>query len=122
MDPFEARHLLKAMKDDGWYLGDTEGACRQYIHKKRDEVVTVCVRYTDELGERTRGSATEPRVVDPDVEATVVLEPTRTGFSAHAPELPGCVATGETEEETRDRMSGALELHRACLRERIGKG
>jgi predicted RNA binding protein YcfA (HicA-like mRNA interferase family) len=52
----EARHLLKALKDDGWYLGDTEGACRQYVHRERPEVVTVCIRYTDELGAETEAS------------------------------------------------------------------
>ncbi|NIP79992.1 MAG: addiction module toxin, HicA family, partial [Gemmatimonadetes bacterium] len=49
----EARHLLKSMKDDGWYLGDTAGACRQYVHPERSGVLTVCVRYTDELGPET---------------------------------------------------------------------
>ena len=30
----------------------------------------------------------------------VILEPTRTGFSAHVPDLPGCVAAGATRKET----------------------
>ncbi len=35
----------------------------------------------------------------------VVYEPTRTGYSAYAPDLPGCIATGSTLEETRTRPS-----------------
>ena len=30
----------------------------------------------------------------------VVYEETLTGFSAYVPDLPGCVAAGETREET----------------------
>jgi predicted RNase H-like HicB family nuclease len=30
----------------------------------------------------------------------VLLEPTKTGFGAHVPDLPGCIAAGETREET----------------------
>lgn len=120
MDRFEARHLLKNMKDDGWYLGDAPGGCRQYVHRTRPEIVTVCVRYTDELGPETRASAESPRAADPDADGSVALERTETGFSAYVPELPGCVASGGTEEEARTRMAEALELHRSALRKRAG--
>jgi predicted RNase H-like HicB family nuclease len=39
------------------------------------------------------------------------IEPTRTGFSAYSPDLPGCIATGETEEAVRERMAVAIRLH-----------
>ena len=45
----EVRHLLKALKDDGWYLGNAGDGVRQYVHKKRDVIVTVAGRYGDEL-------------------------------------------------------------------------
>ena len=41
----------------------------------------------------------------------VVIEPTATGFSAYSPDLPGCVATGETEEEVEREMREAMEFH-----------
>ncbi len=47
----------------------------------------------------------------------VVYEPTRTGYSAYAPDLPGCIATGSTLEETRTRMHEALEIHIESMRE-----
>ncbi|HTS78498.1 MAG TPA: type II toxin-antitoxin system HicB family antitoxin [Bryobacteraceae bacterium] len=34
-----------------------------------------------------------------------VIEPTSTGFSAFSPDVPGCAAIGDTEDETR-RNSG----------------
>jgi predicted RNase H-like HicB family nuclease len=41
----------------------------------------------------------------------VVIEKTDTGFSAYSPDLPGCIATGETREETEKNMHEAIEFH-----------
>lgn len=112
----EARHLLKQLKDDDWYLGDTEGACRQYVHPEVAGVITVCVRFTDELGPQTEARATSPAEADAEGEPGVVVERTRTGASAYSPDLPGCVATGSDESEATQRMADALALHRRRLR------
>jgi len=42
---------------------------------------------------------------------TVFFDPTATGYSAHVPELPGCVAAAATLEETRELMREAIEFH-----------
>lgn len=42
---------------------------------------------------------------------------TETGYGAHAPHYPGCVATGKTLDETRDRMLDALEWHLKGMQE-----
>ena len=41
----------------------------------------------------------------------VVLEKGSRNYSAYAPEVPGCVATGKTREETLQLMREALALH-----------
>ena len=41
----------------------------------------------------------------------IVLEQTETGFSAYSPDLPGCVATGETREEAEANIYEAIEMH-----------
>ena len=41
----------------------------------------------------------------------VVIEQTETGFSAYSPDLPGCVATGATEEEVEREMKEAMSFH-----------
>jgi predicted RNase H-like HicB family nuclease len=41
----------------------------------------------------------------------VVIRKTVTGYSADAPDLPGCVATGKTVERTRARMAAAVRMH-----------
>ena len=42
---------------------------------------------------------------------TVFFEPTATGYSAHVPDLPGCVAAAATLEETRELMREAIRFH-----------
>lgn len=41
----------------------------------------------------------------------------QSGFSAYAPDLPGCIATGRNLDETRQRMRGAIEFHLRGMRE-----
>ncbi len=46
----------------------------------------------------------------------VILEPTTTGYSAYSPDVPGCISTGRTKEETERNISDAIEFHLAGLR------
>ena len=47
----------------------------------------------------------------------IVIEPTKTGFSAYSPDLPGCVSTGRTREEVEQNMREAISFHLDGLRE-----
>lgn len=40
----------------------------------------------------------------------LVFEPTDTGYSAYAPDLPGCISTGRTRGETEANMREAIEF------------
>jgi predicted RNase H-like HicB family nuclease len=51
----------------------------------------------------------------------VVIEETRSGFSAFSPDVDGCVATGSTRMDVERRMKGALELHLQGIREDGGQ-
>jgi predicted RNase H-like HicB family nuclease len=46
----------------------------------------------------------------------IVVEQSDTGFSAYAPDLPGCIATGATREGVERTMREAIELHLDGLR------
>jgi predicted RNase H-like HicB family nuclease len=46
-----------------------------------------------------------------------VLEATETGFSAYVPDLPGCVAAGDSAEEVTDAIREAIEFHIEGMRE-----
>ena len=41
----------------------------------------------------------------------VLFEKTGTGYSAYVPDLPGCIATGETREECEKNIYEAVEFH-----------
>jgi len=41
----------------------------------------------------------------------IVIEKANGNYSAYCPDLPGCVATGKTREETERNMHEALEMH-----------
>jgi predicted RNase H-like HicB family nuclease len=46
----------------------------------------------------------------------VVIEKAEGNFSAYVPDLPGCVATGSTVEETEAAIREAIEFHLEGLR------
>ena len=47
----------------------------------------------------------------------IVIERADDNFSAYVPDLPGCVATGSTVEETEQAIRAAIEFHIEGLRE-----
>ena len=47
----------------------------------------------------------------------IIIEEAGENFSAYSPDLPGCVATGETREETERNMYEAIQFHVEGMRE-----
>jgi len=47
----------------------------------------------------------------------IVVERAKKNYAAYVPDLPGCVATGDTVEETERLLQEAIELHLAGMRE-----
>ena len=47
----------------------------------------------------------------------VILEEVGDNFSAYSPDVPGCVATGDTRDETISVMRDAMTAHLKGLRE-----
>ena len=47
----------------------------------------------------------------------IVIEKSGTGFGAYVPDLPGCVAAGETLAEIEQLIREAVEFHIAGLRD-----
>ena len=46
----------------------------------------------------------------------IVIEDAGANYSAYAPDLPGCIATGSTVEETETAIREAIEFHLEGLR------
>jgi len=47
----------------------------------------------------------------------IVIEKAENNYAAYVPDLPGCVTTGETIEETEQQIREAIEFHIRGLRE-----
>ncbi len=47
----------------------------------------------------------------------IIIEKVNDNYSAYSPDLPGCVATGDTREETERNMREAVEAHIQGLQE-----
>jgi predicted RNase H-like HicB family nuclease len=47
----------------------------------------------------------------------IVVEKAKKNYAAYVPDLPGCVATGPTAEETERRLREAIAVHIRGLRE-----
>jgi|KBSSwiStaDraftv2_1062776.scaffolds.fasta_scaffold145056_2 predicted RNase H-like HicB family nuclease len=41
----------------------------------------------------------------------VIVEKGRSNYSSYSPDLPGCIATGKTVEETLGAMRSAIDFH-----------
>ncbi|HAT14084.1 MAG TPA: hypothetical protein DCS91_11375 [Microcoleaceae bacterium UBA11344] len=50
-------------------------------------------------------------------EYIVIFEWAGTNYSAYVPDLPGCISTGKTLEETENNIKEAIELYIDTLRE-----
>jgi predicted RNase H-like HicB family nuclease len=47
----------------------------------------------------------------------IIVEKANGNYSAYCPDLPGCVATGNTREEVLERMKEAIKLHLEGIKE-----
>ena len=47
----------------------------------------------------------------------IVIEKADSNYAGFVPDLPGCVATGETVEETENLLREAIEIHLEGMRE-----
>jgi len=47
----------------------------------------------------------------------VVFEQTETGYSAYVPDLPGCIATGDSKKEVEELIYEAINFHMEGLKE-----
>ncbi len=47
----------------------------------------------------------------------VVIEKGKTSYGAYVPDLPGCVAVGETAEEVEQLIKESIEMHLEAMHE-----
>jgi predicted RNase H-like HicB family nuclease len=93
-----------------WAKGETQGRVTIVDDKGRRFGPEMMTR--DELRERMAPIRTAGIR-----EYLVIYEKGETGWCAHAPDVPGCVAVGDTREEVEQRFKEALEGHLELMRE-----
>lgn len=47
----------------------------------------------------------------------IVIEKADSNYSVYSPDIPGCVATGKTQEEAEENMLQAVKMHLDGLKE-----
>ncbi|MBW1731547.1 MAG: type II toxin-antitoxin system HicB family antitoxin [Deltaproteobacteria bacterium] len=48
---------------------------------------------------------------------TIIIEKANGNYSAYCPDLPGCIATGKTEQDTLETMKEAIRFHLEGLKD-----
>ena len=51
------------------------------------------------------------------MEYVAIIGKTGNGYGAHVPDLPGCIAVGDTREETVELIREAIRYHLELMRE-----
>ncbi len=116
--PPKVSEILKQLHDDGWYVVSTRGSHRQLKHPTKPGRVTVHGKPSGSVAPGTLNSILKQasRSENP-MRYAVVIEKADTSYSAYVPDLPGCIAVGETLGEVQQLIREAVEFHLAGMRE-----
>jgi predicted RNA binding protein YcfA (HicA-like mRNA interferase family)/predicted RNase H-like HicB family nuclease len=113
--------LIRLLEADGWQLVRTRGSHRQYKHPSKRGLVTVSGKPSSDIPRGTLNSVMKQAWPEPMsgemMRYTVILERGDASWGVHVPDLPGCVAAGETREEALVLIREAIALHITGLRE-----
>ena len=115
------RDVIKLIEDDGWYLVRHERQSPTVQARIQARSRHDCRSYQSRLGSwdaeqhLQTGSVAEGRKWEGQVENMyrflIIVEKANGNYSAYSPDLPGCVATGETHDEVTRNMYEAIEMH-----------
>ena len=116
--PTKISEVLRQLQADGWYLVATRGSHRQFKHPTKQGRVTVAGKPSDDLAPGTL-QVSLSRLVSrgSPMRFAIVIEQAGANFSAYVPDLPGCVATGESVQEVEVSIREAISFHLEGLRE-----
>src|SRR5260370_13861379 len=84
------------------YPGPTKLSICQTMHDGENEMIEVTVVKCDRQSFRGR---------DEMYRLLVIIEKGKQNYGAYSPDLPGCVAVGDTYEEVEKNMRKAIEMH-----------
>ena len=111
----KVREVVRLLEKQGWVEMRSRGSHRHFRHPNQPYVITVPGTDGKELAPGTLNAIL--RVEMSARRYPIVIEETGTGYSAYSPDVSGCVAVGDTEEETRRNFQDALGAHFEAMRE-----
>jgi predicted RNase H-like HicB family nuclease/predicted RNA binding protein YcfA (HicA-like mRNA interferase family) len=107
------RDAIRLVEQDGWFLVATRGSHRQYKHPSKPGRITIAGKLSDDLAPGTLNSIFEAS--SPQGAAlmryAIVIEKADGNYSAYVPDLPGCIATGDTIERVEREIRDAIRFH-----------
>ena len=96
----KVRDIIKRVEKDGWREVKAKGSHRQYKHLVKSGRVTIPGHPGDDVA-----------IGVSVMQYTVIVEKAANNYSAYVPDLPGCISTGSTIEETKRNIQEAIEFH-----------
>jgi len=105
---------------DGWRHVRTTGSHRHFKHPTKPNLVTIPGNAGDDVPVGTMKAILKSAGIDApqmNPKYTVIFERAVNNWAAYVPDLPGCMTTGKTLEETKVNIKEAIDGHIKTLRE-----
>ncbi len=118
----KVREMIKCLVENkGWYLVRICGCHRQFKLRSKKNRVTINCMMDKELPDSALSYSIyypiESQCVTAKEQYSITIEQSENCYSAYCPDLPGCVAVGDTVDETKELMIGAMRLHLEGLKQ-----
>jgi len=113
------RDVLKRLRVDGWFVVRQTGSHRQLHHPTKTGTVTVAGKPSKTLHPKVLASpyGGKPKSRIREMRYWVRIYQQGKDYSAMAPDLPGCVAAGDSVEDVRELIADAIWLHLDLMRQ-----
>lgn len=111
--------MIKLVEANGWHLDHIRGSHRQFRHPVKPGTTTIAGKPSATLPRGTERSILKQAGIDWRAMtgfAVIVERGEDGGFGAWCPDLPGCVAVGDTFDEYVGLMREAIPMHLDSLR------
>jgi predicted RNase H-like HicB family nuclease/predicted RNA binding protein YcfA (HicA-like mRNA interferase family) len=122
METMKVREVIKFLvENNGWYLVRICGSHRQFKLRSKKSRLTINCKMDKELPEGALYYSLKHCFDSQEVihkeHYEITIEQSNDCYSAYCPDLPGCVAVGDTLEETKELMLDSVRLHLEGLKQ-----
>lgn len=111
--------MLVLLEPDGWHLVRVKGSHRQFKHPTKPGTVTLAGKLSADILIGTEWAAMSNghrERVDLSTYAIIIERGESGSFGAYSPDLPGCVAVADDQDECLRLLREAVDFHIAGLR------